>query len=364
MPRLETTHEAMRHYYRGRVFESTGEIDIAVSEYKKAIELGADYADIHNSMGRAYAKKGQFVEASKEFQCALQMNPHYLEAQRNLIELETRLTVIQKEKENTTISRKLFYKTESRPGKRRKFPLVPVLSIVAGIVLFTLTSVLVTNMIFPAKLKKYTAPSENVTGISFDDKDIWLCDWFKQEIYCAKIIDDELIVKKTYSMKTSFPIGVAIGKNYLWTCDGWNKKISKHMYDNDLSILASYPSPGNNPSSLCFDGENLWSTDADSKKIYKHSMDEMNLSPETVYKSPCSRPMGFSYDGKNYWSVDGDNNIIYKHRKNMNIIDQYQMNFPNKKLSAVLVDKKNVWIAFEGDSGLLCYPRSKILKQE
>jgi tetratricopeptide (TPR) repeat protein len=101
MSREGLSTEAIRHYYRGRVFEATGELDIAIEEYRKAIELGADYADVHNSLGRVLAKKGFLEEARIEFEKALRLNPRYLEAQRNLNELLTKLSLRKEYKELT-----------------------------------------------------------------------------------------------------------------------------------------------------------------------------------------------------------------------------------------------------------------------
>ncbi|OGS25954.1 MAG: hypothetical protein A2297_05280 [Elusimicrobia bacterium RIFOXYB2_FULL_48_7] len=366
MPRLEITHEAMRHYYRGRVFESTGETDIAIEEYRKAIEMGADYADIHNSLGRAYAKKGLFHEASNEFKTALQLNPHYLEAQRNLFELETKLSLTEKQKDKIYESRGIRrVKAPKRPGGGITLPLKPLLygAAAGGIAAIIIISAIFIPKLFPAgKVVTFTTPSENISGISIDGKTIWLCDWLKQEIYAAQIDGGELAVRKTYGMKTVFPVGASSARSYLWTCDAWSRRINKHMYDDSLSVMASFPSPGGNPCSLCFDGKTLWSVDSVSKMIYMHDMESPQLLPEKSIKSPCLKPIGFSFDGKNYWSVDAETKVIYKHNSDMSVSEQYQMNLVNKKLGAVLVDKKYIWIAFEGERQLIRYPKKKIIR--
>ena len=362
MPRLEITHEAMRHYYRGRVFESTGETDIAIEEYRKAIEMGADYADIHNSLGRAFAKKGLFHDASNEFKTALGLNPHYLEAQRNLFELETRMSLTEKEREKIYESHKIIRDRSPRTKKSIYIPVMPLVYAFSALALVILSMIFVPKVFSPGKVESYGAPSENISGISVDGKTIWLCDWLKQEIYSTQILDGQMVMKKTYRMKNIYPVGLAASNSYLWTCDGWSKKINKQIYDENLSALASYSSPGTNPSSLCFDGKTLWSIDADSKMIYKHDMSDSQLAPERSYKSPCQKPIGFSYDGKNYWSVDAESKIIYKHDSDMGVSEQFQMNLVNKKLSAVLVDKKYVWIAFEGEPQVVRYPRKRIIR--
>ncbi len=362
MPKIDITHESMRHYYRGRVFESTGEIDIAIDEYKKAIELGADYADIHNSLGRAYAKKGDFEQARKSFQRALEINPHYLEAQRNLMELETRLALLGKSQKRIigkpVPTQKEISQTEEKKPSIKYFILAGVILAVILATIFALPKIL-----YREEIAIYSVPSENISGISTDGKDIWLCDWFKQEIYQAQIVSGDFLIKKTFRFENVFPVSLSADERFLWTCDAWSKKINKHVYDDKLSVIESYPAVGNNPSSVCWDGKNLWSTDVDTNKIYRHNMTSDEIKPDLIFKSACSRLIGFFYDGKYYWSVDADKQLIYKHNSDITIIEKYQLNFPERKISGILIDKKYVWITFEGEPQITRYPRKKILSK-
>ncbi|MBU2567151.1 MAG: tetratricopeptide repeat protein [Elusimicrobia bacterium] len=366
MPRLEMTHEAMRHYYRGRVFESTGEIDISIEEYKKSVELGADYADIHNSLGRVYAKKGLFDEARQSFQKALHINPHYLEAQRNLSELETRLSVMhsapQKDKKRDRGPE--VPAEESPPGRslwmsKTAFILVGLLTgiIITGVALF-----LIPRLKVQEKIVTFTAPSDNIIALVRDGDTMYMYDWLKQEIYNVAIREEILAVRKTYRFTDVFPVGLAAGKSYLWSIDAWAKKINKHIYDDKFSVLYRYDSPGKNPAAICWDGKNLWSVDGSSKKIYRHNTEDPLLAPEQEFNSPCSRPVGFFYDGKAYLSVDGDGQVVYKHTANMETVANYRLNFPGKKMSGIFIDRKYVWVSFEGDPTIIRYPKDKLLQ--
>ncbi|MDI6642357.1 MAG: tetratricopeptide repeat protein, partial [Elusimicrobiota bacterium] len=344
------THEAMRHYYRGRVFESTGEIDIAIEEYRKSIELGADYADIHNSLGRVYAKKGQFELAISEFRQALTINPHYLEAQRNLTELETRLALL---------------KSEKMPkAAEEKAPERPSIFIPAAVALMVviIIGIFIPKLLLQKKPIVYTSPSENISGISQDNKNLWLCDWFKQEIYQAEIVKDKLKVNRTYQLSDVSPIGILATKSFLWTCDSWAKKIYKHTYDDKLTVIGTYDSPGTTPGGICFDGKNLWTIDTNTKKIYRHNISDANLLPEASFISPCSRPVGFFYAGKYYWTVDGDKQVVFKHNKDMSVVKEYKLNLGGKKISGVFIDENFLWIAFEGEQQITRFPRSQLLK--
>ncbi|MFN3967198.1 MAG: tetratricopeptide repeat protein, partial [Endomicrobiia bacterium] len=342
---------------RGRVFESTGEIDIAIDEYKKAIELGADYADIHNSLGRAYAKRGNFDEAKKSFQRALEINPHYLEAQRNLIELETRLALLAKSQKIQKITQSVSQKESFQLERKKSYIKYFVLTVIVLIAIFVFP-----KLFHKEEIKIYSIPSENISGISTDGKNIWLCDWFRQEIYQTQIDSGNFVIKKTYKLNNVFPVSLSADKNFLWSCDAWSKKINKHIYDEKLSVIESYSTPGNNPSAICWDGKNLWSSDIDTNRIYRHNMSSPEIKPDLNFKSACSRPIGFFYDSGYYWSVDGDKQIIYKHNSDMNVVKKYQLDFGERKVSGVLIDKKYIWITFEGESQIVRYPKKILLK--
>lgn len=367
MPRLEMTHEAMRHYYRGRVFESTGETNIAIEEYRKAVEMGADYADIYNSLGRAYAKKGMFKEAADAFKNALQLNPHYLEAQRNLNELETRLSIMEREKQTaeapelaSATARKVLERTTEIAPAFFKYAIAAAgIAAVIGIIIFAGPALLET-MSGGGKIETFTIPSENITAISSSNNELWLSDWLKQEIYKMRQGKEGLAVANTYVLSV-MPAGIAEARDYLWTCDTWSKKINKHVYDDKLSVISSHSSPGPAPSALCWDGKNLWSADSEAKKIYRHNVKDPSLAVTAVFDSPCERQIGLSYDGANYWSIDGEKQAAFKHAKDMSVIKKYSLSIAGKKMSGVLITKKHVWIAFEGENRIDRYPRRALL---
>jgi hypothetical protein len=357
----------MRHYYRGRVFESTGELDIAVEEYSKAVELGADYADVHNSLGRTYAKKGFFEEAKNEFNYALELNPQYLEAQRNLDELEAKLALIEKENippqgqvvTHAVPKRKLI--SIIRIAKRRYLKR----AVTAGVIclMIGISVVIIPGIVPKATVATYISPSTNITGIMRDGRMLWLCDWLKQEIYQCEISNDGgLSIKHIYSMPKVYPVGITVGDGYLWTCDAWSKKIRQHVIDANLTVIKSYNSPGDNPSGLSWDGRNIWSCDLTAGKIYRHGTDE-KLTVKASFPTAVKRLVGFFWDGKYYWSVDSAKGVLYKHKKDakLSIVASYAIDLPNKKLGGIFLDKKYIWVAFEGEELIVRYPRSKIL---
>ncbi len=55
--------ETERHYKLGRELYAKGRHGEAIQEFKKAIRLSPEFADIYNQLGLAYYLNGEFEEA-------------------------------------------------------------------------------------------------------------------------------------------------------------------------------------------------------------------------------------------------------------------------------------------------------------
>ena len=55
--------DAMAHYKRGVAYQFKGDVDRAIADYNKAIELRPSYARAYESRGSAYASKGVYTNA-------------------------------------------------------------------------------------------------------------------------------------------------------------------------------------------------------------------------------------------------------------------------------------------------------------
>ena len=359
MTQTNSSQEAMRHYYRGRVYESVDELDTAIEEYKKSIELGAGYADVHNSLGRVYVKKGLFEEAEKEFEIAIEINPHYLEAKRNLDELLSRVALIKKEKitkhkKETPVSFKKTYVQEKKFNKNYIF-------IVSGILLLIIAGIFIYKKISLPEQELYFAPSINISGITYDNQYFWLCDWVKGEIYKCKIKNKFLNVNSTYTFKEISPISLNFINGYIWTSDAWSGKLYKHIIDNKLTVIQEFNLPLN-ITSFCYDGENIWVCDNSTKKIHKLNMD--TLSIEKSFEAPSGDLISFIYDGKYFWLVDSKNKILYKYNRNIELLKIYPLNIENKKISAVYMDRKYIYFTFDNEQQFVRYSVEKFLKKQ
>jgi len=79
------------HENLARVYASRGKLDLAIKEFKMAIEVYPYKADTHNELGSLYYKIEKFEYAEKEYLNAIDLDPVYYKSYFNLGVLYTRL---------------------------------------------------------------------------------------------------------------------------------------------------------------------------------------------------------------------------------------------------------------------------------
>jgi tetratricopeptide (TPR) repeat protein len=75
---------AEAHYNLGCALLKKGNVDEAITQYQKALQITPDDAGVHNNLGNALLTKGNVDEAVAHFQQALQITPDFAEARYNL----------------------------------------------------------------------------------------------------------------------------------------------------------------------------------------------------------------------------------------------------------------------------------------
>lgn len=75
---------AVIHNNLGLAHAENGQIDMAISEYKKALDIYKNYTDAHYNLGLALAEKGHYDEAIEEYQKAILISPNFTMAHNNL----------------------------------------------------------------------------------------------------------------------------------------------------------------------------------------------------------------------------------------------------------------------------------------
>lgn len=76
--------QARDYRLKGLEFQSTGNIDAALSLYQKAIELDPNYAVAFNDLGIVFEERGLIERAEESYLKAIKIDPCYLSAYSNL----------------------------------------------------------------------------------------------------------------------------------------------------------------------------------------------------------------------------------------------------------------------------------------
>lgn len=76
----------MRHNL-AMTYAGSGQLDLAIREYKNVIATADVYPNTHHNLANAYKEKGMYQEAEKEYLLALKMDPKFLFSYAGLIDL-------------------------------------------------------------------------------------------------------------------------------------------------------------------------------------------------------------------------------------------------------------------------------------
>ena len=68
---------------RGISYKEKGELDRALKDFNKALELNPDFAEAHNNRGKVYRNMGDLSKAFDDYNTAIQLNPDFAEAHNN-----------------------------------------------------------------------------------------------------------------------------------------------------------------------------------------------------------------------------------------------------------------------------------------
>lgn len=105
---LNTTDTADIHAAYGVALQSAGELDIAITEYQKAIAKESDNADYHYYLGTAYHQKKDLPKARAAYQKALSVKPGYSEAQQAIAGIDQQLASAELEKAVDAYNKKSY----------------------------------------------------------------------------------------------------------------------------------------------------------------------------------------------------------------------------------------------------------------
>ncbi|UCD83327.1 MAG: tetratricopeptide repeat protein, partial [Deltaproteobacteria bacterium] len=72
----KSPNKARPHNNLGLAYATKGMYDEAIREYQQALRLEPDYVEAHTNLGNVYAKRGMYDEAIKKYQQALKLEPY------------------------------------------------------------------------------------------------------------------------------------------------------------------------------------------------------------------------------------------------------------------------------------------------
>jgi tetratricopeptide (TPR) repeat protein len=76
--------QAEKHFKDGFGYQNEGNLDKAIEEYKKAIELNPNYLQAHMNLGAVYIQQKKYDQAIEEFNTVVKLNYYYGTAHYNL----------------------------------------------------------------------------------------------------------------------------------------------------------------------------------------------------------------------------------------------------------------------------------------
>lgn len=221
-------------------------------------------------------------------------------------------------------------------------------------------------------VRAFVAPAQNCTGITFDGKNIWVCDRKTDLIYCLNPENGDIsrtISSPAYwpsalawdgnsicniDIKGGIPLaehyhakiyrvdpikgnilhfadgpdalatGLASDGEYLWSIIPGQQKIVM-INAVDGTTIRSFPSPTGSSSAIAFDGKYLWVVDSGSNKLFMVNPTDGTVIITTQAPSPYVRDIAF--DGKNLLAIDSQTDSIYV----LKIQDDQQYRLTNKR---------------------------------
>ncbi|MCG6924234.1 MAG: tetratricopeptide repeat protein [Acidobacteria bacterium] len=76
--------EGESHFNSGLIHLREGRVDMAVKEFERAVKSDSKNPYFRKGLGQAYAGRGDFKDAIKQFREALELNPYYVDVRNDL----------------------------------------------------------------------------------------------------------------------------------------------------------------------------------------------------------------------------------------------------------------------------------------
>lgn len=199
------------------------------------------------------------------------------------------------------------------------------------------------------KTRAFPLTYSNVSGIAWDGKNLWTCDWLTESLYQHSGDSLGLIKKYPFEGPRS---GLAWDGKNLWSVSAWSRKLTRHKAGADLKADSEIPVPLQQPAGFFIDSEsNFWLSDLKEGKISKARIKGDSLETLWSGKAPAEKPVGTYREKEFLWTADARSGLLLKMRAdNLETLDAYGLppEVEKGKLSAFTSDGTYFWVAFEG----------------
>jgi len=249
-------------------------------------------------------------------------------------------------------------------------------------------------------VKEFSVPYSMPTAVTLDGgRYLWSCDWQGGAIY-QHLIDNNLTLKKISYFPNQTFSALTYHAGALYSANPWNKKIYKHLINENFSVEKEYSSAGISigaisfvplPAALVSVGTNTLTlmegkdtyvllADAYSTRVIAGYLDDEKKSfvplrdLSLVSSVKGGTIAGMWYDGKFLWVCETLSNYVYRYRPDDGfspdgiylLPESYRKNF---KISGFTAGKSvggdlRIWISSERMGKIISLPFSKLIKLE
>jgi transglutaminase-like putative cysteine protease/sugar lactone lactonase YvrE len=181
-------------------------------------------------------------------------------------------------------------------------------------ILLLFSTVLLVVCLFPDAVCAYTGevseeletPCSYATGLTWDGKHLWACDWKAAKAFKVDPSTGELM--SSLELPCLRPQDIAYVDGHLFVCSGYEPAIHKLELASGI-VVETFPTPESEPTALAWDGEHLWLADSGTDMLYK-------LNPEDgttidYFKAPAVQTNGLAWDGRYLWAADRTRDELY-----------------------------------------------------
>lgn len=209
-------------------------------------------------------------------------------------------------------------------------------------------------------------PYKNPTSAIYDDRNLWISDWYTQAVYKYEVTKDEIKLAGSYYFSDYGPLSITRDNEYLWSADN-DFMLRQHVLYENLKTVRKFELPVSVPAGMVVMQGYLWICDGYEKKVYKYRIED-KLVLVSDHDFAIAVPVGLSWDGNNFWTVDAQKKRIFVYEPKMDRLVVHKVyKLPKEieeQVSGFCVSGKYIYLVYSGNPAKLVRYPIKGLKEE